>query len=161
LNENKTREEDLKRTIKEKINQLTKELEILKLCLAILNKEPIEKREKEKKPTIKKKTTKRSLIAQISDNEGNNLAKIYGEEDRVIITPENKVKVDINSREFRQFFIRKVLLGIKKERPLITYEVKDRDGILTEIVLKNITSEREIKRLQGAIKWTFKQFIQN
>ncbi|MCS7385032.1 MAG: hypothetical protein NDF53_04805 [archaeon GB-1867-097] len=149
-NENIEREK-LKEMIKEKINQLNREIEIYKLCLEILGGE-VEERE------AAKVIGERKIISEIYSNDGKPLAKIYGEADRIIIVPERNVNVNVNSREFKQFFIRKVLYGIKRENPLVRYEIKDRGGILTEIILRNITSQKEIKRLQGAVKWTFKQF---
>lgn len=146
----------LKNRLREKIEELSKEIDVLKMCLEILG----EKTETppQKVEIITKKVEGRKLLTTISEGD-KNLANIYAEENKVIIVPNKNIRIDTNSREFKEFFIKKVLLGLKREKPAITYEIKDERGVLNEIVIKNIMEEKDIKRIEGAVKWTFSRFI--
>jgi len=142
--------EDLRKRILERIEELNDELKAWQTCLQLVD----ELLKREKAPLKVEK-----IIAEIRDNTGNLLAKIYGSRDEMRIIPEKEVQVDVNSKEFKQFFIKKVLENIRKENPKVQYEIKERRGILLEVSLRNISSERELRRIQGAVKWTFKKFL--
>jgi hypothetical protein len=167
LSEEDKEREKLKSLLKERIDQLSKEVEVLKMCLEILSEKPAEAQQKVsetkvevkvEKPIQKAKTPERKLLASISEG-GENIANIYVEEDKIIVVPGKNVRVDVNSRDFKDFFIKKVLFGLKREKPSISYEVKDVNGTLKEVIIKNITEERDVKRIEGAVKWTFSRFI--
>ncbi|MCR6691491.1 MAG: hypothetical protein MRT15_03800 [archaeon YNP-LCB-003-016] len=167
MSEEDKEREKLKSLLKEKIDQLSKEVEILKMCLEILSEKPTAAQQKlsetkvevkVEKPVQKAKTPERKLLTSISEG-GENIANIYVEEDKIIVVPGKNVKVDVNSRDFKDFFVKKVLFGLKKEKPSISYEVKDVNGTLKEVIIKNVTEERDVKRIEGAVKWTFSRFI--
>jgi hypothetical protein len=167
LSEEDKEREKLKSLLKERIDQLSKELEVLKTCLEILGEKPTAAQQKPsetkvevkvEKPVQKAKTPERKLLTSISEG-GENIANIYVEEDKIIVVPGKNVKVDVNSRDFKDFFVKKVLFGLKKEKPSISYEVKDVNGTLKEVIIKNVTEERDVKRIEGAVKWTFSRFI--
>lgn len=143
--------EGLRKKIIERIEELNEELKAWKGCLQMIDGLL---RGKEK-VTLKVE----KLIAEIKDNSGILLAKIYGNKSEMRIIPEKRIRVDVNSKEFKQFFIKKVLENIRKENPRVQYNVKEKRGILLEVSLKNISSERELRRIQGAVKWTFKKFL--
>ncbi|HID15854.1 MAG TPA: hypothetical protein EYP16_03505 [Candidatus Atribacteria bacterium] len=143
--------EDLRKRIIERIEALNEELKAWQTCLKLIDK--LLKRVEEKPPKIEK------IIAEIRDDSGVILAKIYGDKNEVKIIPERRVQVDVNSKEFKQFFIRKVLENIRRENPKVQYKIKENRGILLEVSLKNISRERELRRIQGAVKWTFKKFL--
>jgi len=160
--------EKLKALIKEKIDQLNKEIEVLKMCLEIISEKSVATQKKAMETTIEAKipspqpqkieTTERKLLSSI--NEGKeNIANIYVEKEKIIIVPGRNVEVDINSRDFKDFFIKKVLLGLKKEKAAVTYEVKDSNGILKEVIIRNVSEEKDIRRIEGAVKWTFSRFL--
>jgi len=142
--------ERIRKLIEEKINELNRELEAWKLCLKLLEKSV----KVEEKPEEKAK-----LLVEIKDDLGNPLAKIYSDNQNLIILPEENVSINTASREFKQFFVRKVLDGIKKENPLADYEIDEENGVLRKVIVKNVSGTREIRRIQGAVKWTFKKFI--
>lgn len=167
MSEEDKEREKLKSLLKERIDQLSKEVEILKMCLEILSEKPTAAQQKTsetkvevkvEKPVQKAKTPERKLLTSISEG-GENIANIYVEEDKIIVVPGKNVKVDVNSRDFKDFFVKKVLFGLKKEKPSISYEVKDVNGTLKEVIIKNVTEERDVKRIEGAVKWTFSRFI--
>ncbi|MCR6668520.1 MAG: hypothetical protein NDF51_00775 [archaeon YNP-WB-040] len=167
MSEEDKEREKLKSLLKERIDQLSKELEVLKTCLEILGEKPTAAQQKTsetkvevkvEKPVQKAKTPERKLLTSISEG-GENIANIYVEEDKIIVVPGKNVKVDVNSRDFKDFFVKKVLFGLKKEKPSISYEVKDVNGTLKEVIIKNVTEERDVKRIEGAVKWTFSRFI--
>lgn len=143
--------EELRRRITERIRELNKELEAWQTCLQLIN----EMLRREEKASLGMKR----VIAEIRDNSGTLLAKMYEDRNEIKIIPEKEVRVNVNSKEFKQFFIGKVLENIRKENPRVEYNVKEHEGILMEISLKNISSERELRRIQGAVKWTFKKFL--
>lgn len=159
--------ERLKSLLKERIDQLSREVEVLKMCLEILGEKTTTTQQKMsetalemkvEKPVQKVKPTERKLLMSISEG-GENIANIYVEEDKIVVVPGKNVKVDVNSRDFKDFFVKKVLFGLKKEKPSISYEVKDVNGTLKEVIIKNVTEERDIKRIEGAVKWTFSRFL--
>lgn len=154
--------ERIKILLKEKINQLTKEIEILKMCLELISEKSISEEKIEEKPTVHKKIeiAERKLLSSISEDK-ENIANIYAEGDKIIIVPGKNVEVNVNAKDFKDFFMKKVLLGLKKEKPSITYEIKDVNSILKEIVIKNIIEERDLKRIEGAVKWTFSRFLKS
>jgi hypothetical protein len=167
LSEEDKEREKLKSLLKERIDQLSKEVEVLKMCLEILGEKSTVAQQKTsetkvevkvEKPVQKAKTPERKLLTSISEG-GESIANIYVEEDKIIVVPGKNVKVDVNSRDFKDFFVKKVLFGLKKEKPSISYEVKDVNGTLKEVIIKNITEERDVKRIEGAVKWTFSRFI--
>jgi len=159
--------EKLKSLIKERIDQLSREIEVLKLCLEIMGEKTVTtqkeivKTEMEKEKMVqpqKAETVERKLLLSINEG-GENIANIYVEKEKLIIVPGKNVKVDVNSKDFKNFFIKKVLLGLKKEKAAITYEVKDSNGILQEVIVRNVAEERDIRRIEGAVKWTFSRFL--
>jgi len=159
--------EKLKNLIKERIDQLSREIEVLKLCLEIMGEKTVTtqkeivKTEMEKEKMVqpqKTETVERKLLSSINEG-GENIANIYVEKEKLIIIPGKNVKVDVNSKDFKNFFIKKVLLGLKKEKAAITYEVKDSNGILQEVIVRNVAEERDIRRIEGAVKWTFSRFL--
>lgn len=159
--------EKLKSLIKERIDQLSREIEVLKLCLEIMGEKTVTtqkeivKTEMEKEKVAqpqKAETVERKLLSSINEG-GENIANIYVEKEKLIIVPGKNVKVDVNSKDFKNFFIKKVLLGLKKEKAAITYEVKDSNGILQEVIVRNVAEERDIRRIEGAVKWTFSRFL--
>ncbi|MCR6623761.1 MAG: hypothetical protein NDF58_04290 [archaeon YNP-LCB-024-027] len=167
MSEEDKEREKLKSLLKERIDQLSKEVEVLKMCLEILGEKSTVAQQKTsetkvevkvEKPVQKAKTPERKLLTSISEG-GESIANIYVEEDKIIVVPGKNVKVDVNSRDFKDFFVKKVLFGLKKEKPSISYEVKDVNGTLKEVIIKNITEERDVKRIEGAVKWTFSRFI--
>jgi len=142
--------ERIKKLIEEKIDELNKELEVWKLCLKLiegtvrLRERPVEEAR---------------LLVEVKDELGNSLAKIYKDNNNLVIVPDRNVTINTSSREFSQFFIRKVLDGIKRENPSADYEVLEKNRILQKIIVKNISEAREVKRIQGAVRWTFKKFM--
>ncbi len=159
---------DLKRFIENRINEIEKEIALWKALLEIIERriqgevvKSFEKHERvperEYYEALRGKSEK--LVSEIFDERGILLAKIYERNGEIVVRPSSKVKVRIESKEFKQFFIRKVLGGIKRENPNFKYKIFDRSGILIEIILKNIANDREKRRIQGAIKWTFKKFL--
>ena len=40
-----------------------------------------------------------------------------------------------------------------------TLSREEKNRILQKIIVKNISEAREVKRIQGAVRWTFKKFM--
>ncbi|GEM_PF-849692 len=163
--------DELRKFIEKRIVELEREIQLWKICLRLVEKKLRVKekgieveirermtREEELRKAVKLEETKKPSL-EILDNRGRVIAQIFEYGNTMKIVPDEHVKVNINSKEFRQFFIGKVLAGIKKENPRFSYNIIEKKGLLVQIVVKGVVSERERKRIYGAIKWTFSKFI--
>lgn len=156
---------EIKKFLEERIQELKKEKEMLELILSLLESGVISP-----KRTVKIEPRPGEKIVPLRGSDGTLLAEMYIGKSEVRIIPFVELSVDIPP--FRQFFIARVLEGIKRkdidriERGEIDaskafdYEIIVDRGIIKEIRLKNIFDERRRMDIKSSAKWTLEKMFE-
>ncbi len=157
--------DEIKKFLEEKIQELKKEKEILELILGLLESGVVSPR-----GTIKIEPKPGEKIVPLRSSDGTLLAEMYIGKDEMRIIPFVELSVDIPP--FRQFFIARVLEGIKKKdidriergeldtSKAFDYEIIVDRGIIKEIRLKNIFDERRRMDIKSSAKWTLEKMLE-
>lgn len=156
---------EIKKFLEERIQELKKEKEMLELILSLLESGVISP-----KRTVKIEPRPGEKIVPLRGSDGTLLAEMYIGKSEIRIIPFVELSVDIPP--FRQFFIARVLEGIKRkdidriERGEIDaskafdYEIIVDRGIIKEIRLKNIFDERRRMDIKSSAKWTLEKMFE-
>ena len=166
---------EIKKTLSRKLEKLERQMEILRECIQLIDKKLVEKSfttaEKliitptEKVVKAEEKEELGEEIATITFRKST-LAKIYKHKSTIRIIPSKNVKFKITTPPFKIFFINKVLEGMRRKDEqlvetgelmpdeMIQYEVKTKNDIIREIVIRNVKEDR-VNSIKGAARWTF------
>jgi|BEDMetMinimDraft_2_1075160.scaffolds.fasta_scaffold02183_2 hypothetical protein len=177
---------ELKKQLETRKKQIEDELDLININLNLIDKALAESsfttasellQKKEEVPEIKqqevytqpKEKAKAVHVEKIVDIDGYLLSTLNFYQNNtieIIPNPDLKFKEDISP--FKNFLIKKVFDGKKttdiesgkKVEEAFDYEIiKDNEGNVTQIILKNINIEDQssIKNLTNSIKWTMKR----
>ncbi|MEM1543658.1 MAG: hypothetical protein QW795_03140 [Candidatus Bathyarchaeia archaeon] len=102
---------------------------------------------------------------------GENLANIYIEGRNMRVIPEADKKFDVGTPPFKAFLVDKVLMrmhevdqeAVRKGELMpdeaLSFDIKTDGNILREILVRNITPQRE-RELRSAIRWTLEKMYE-
>lgn len=89
---------------------------------------------------------------------------IYSEKGIAVLRPYKAISVE--DRIFQNFFVREVLEKHKRtdeelvrrgeilDEEAFDYEIRDEDGMLKEVIIRNFREERRLRDIRGAFRWT-------
>jgi len=157
--------DEIKKFLEGKIQELKREKEVLELILSLLESGMIGPHS-----PIKAEPRPGEKIVPLRSSDGTLLAEMYVGKTEMRIVPFVELSVDIPP--FRQFFIARVLEGIKKKdmdriergqldpSKAFDYEIIVDRKIIKEIRLKNIFDERRRMDIKSSIKWTLEKMFE-
>jgi len=165
--------------IEKQINELSSDLEGLRLLLEFIDNILLEKgfmraEFKKQAPSVStypQKELEYKAVAPIKTVTGELLANLYiGEDFLRVVLAEDK-NFDVNTPPFMQFLVERVLAKMQeKDREasrtgeippdkIFSYSIIRDGDILREIVIKNIISER-FQELKSSIRWTLEKMYE-
>lgn len=158
--------DELKKYLEDKIQELKREKEMLELILSLIESGILgsSKMIKVMEPRPGEQ------VVPLRGSDGTLLAEMYVGKNTIRIVP--LVDLSIEVPPFRQFFIARVLEGIKKKEmdllekgrldpsKAFDYEITVDKGIIREIKLKNIYDERRRMDIKSSIKWTLEKMYE-
>ena len=149
---------ELRRRIRERVNELRDELSMLESTLKV-----IDSLIRARSITTADKVSPREELHFTAPN-GEEVAKLTYDNDKIMIEFNKPIT---EQPPLKRFFIEKVLNGIKGEdEELINngeldesmgfnYEVeRNNEGLITGIIIRNYRDQRRLKRIIDALKWT-------
>jgi hypothetical protein len=104
--------------------------------------------------------------------DGLRIASISFDQDGMHIVPEPNLKLDSNSPPLRAFLLGKVLDPMQtKDREaaasgaippenILAYDLKEEEGNLKAIDIRNYGDDRRVLELKNAIRWTFRRMYE-
>lgn len=162
-----------------KIRDLEYELEQLKRVLETIDRLLMRESFKpatELLPEVEKKETETEQLEKIEDlysKDGKLLAKVSIKNQTIIITPAEGLTFDMRASPFTKFFLNKVLLSLQREDidavkdgrlsedEVLDYEITAKERIIKKIIIKNYRTERRLKRILNALRWTLEELMKN
>lgn len=157
---------EIKKILTRKLERLQRQIEIIEECIQIIDRKLVEKTFTTAERLIEAPEEELGEEIAIITFRKETLAKIYKFKDTIRIIPSKTIKFKITTPPFQIFFVNKVLEGMrKKDEKLVEtgelmpdeaihYEVKTKDNIIEEIIIKNVKEER-VNSIKGAVRWTF------
>ncbi len=88
------------------------------------------------------------------------------------IVPANDVSLNVDTPPFKSFFINRILEGMRNkdfenvskgilgENEVINYEIKDENGIIKKIVIKNYRDKDRLNEIINTVIWTFVRMLE-
>lgn len=153
---------EIKKYLEQKIIELNREIDMIKMILSIINEQLVAKSFKQIE--IPKEAEE---LREIRSRKGELLGTIQITPNIIRITPSPEIELSQENRPFKSFFIKKVLDGmVKKDKKLIdsgqlqpgmeiSYDILQEEGkYIKEIIIKNYGSENRLKEIINAIRWT-------
>lgn len=170
---------ELREILEERIRRLEAEVEGLKIILEFVNSillersfrrvdEMVPARLLEAAPAQPAQPKEPSRVMPLKASTGELLANIYIEDRTMRIVPEPDKKFDVNTPPFEAFLIEKVLnkmremdqeavrRGELRPEEAISYEIKKDGTIIKEILIHNVSPQRE-RELRSAVRWTLEK----
>ena len=156
---------EIKKYLEQKIIELNKEIDMIKIILSIVNEQLVTKSFKQieiPKAQIPKEAEE---LREIRSRKGELLGTIQITSDMIRITPSPEIELSQETRPFKSFFIKKVLDGmIQKDKKLIdsgqlqpgmeiSYDILQEGEYIKEIIIKNYGSESRLKEIINSIRW--------
>jgi len=173
---------ELRELLEERIKTMESEIQGLRALLDFINELLIEKSFKkaeeiakppqviEPRPPVTAVKEEARIIPLKTDS-GVLMANFYVEDNQVRIVPEPNAKFNVNTPPFDAFLIEKIL-GKMQERDkelvsqgrlvpekAFSYEIKKDNDILQEIIIRNLTPQRE-REIRSATRWTLEKMLE-
>ena len=160
-----------------KIRDLEYELEQLKRVLETIDRLLMRESFKpatELLPETEKKETETEQLEKIEalySKDGKLLARVSIKNQTIIITPAEGLTFDMRASPFTKFFLNKVLLSLQREDidavkdgrlsedKVLDYEITAKERIIERIVIKNYRTDRRLKRILNALRWTLEELV--
>ncbi|WP_291765319.1 hypothetical protein [Caldivirga sp. UBA161] len=149
---------ELRRRIRERINELRDELSMLESTLKV-----IDSLIRTRSITTADKVSPKGEL-RLTAPSGEEVAKLTYDDDKIMVEFSKPIT---EQPPLRRFFIEKVLNGLKGEdEELINngeldesmgfdYEVeRNSEGLITRVIIRNYREQRRLKRIIDALKWT-------
>ncbi|MGC9135550.1 hypothetical protein [Caldivirga sp.] len=149
---------ELRRRIRERVNELRDELSMLESTLKV-----IDALIRTRSITTADKVSSKEELHLAAPN-GEEVAKLTYDNDSIVIEFSKPIT---DQPPLRRFFIEKVLNGLKGEDEELVnggeldesrgfnYEVeRNSEGLITKIIIRNYREQRRLKRIIDALKWT-------
>jgi len=162
---------EVKSFIERRISQLEEEIAFLRECLRLIDEQ------------LKAKSFRRAIeVAEEIEEQEEELysrvlqrvvAKLYVSKNRIRIVPAEGIRIEVDKPPFSTFFLKRVLDGYARQdleevrRGRLTpdealrYEVKSRDGLLSELIIYNYRDEERLRRIRSLIRWTFEKMMES
>ncbi len=152
--------EELKKHLEEKIQQLQKEIEMYKALLEVVD---VLYKNRDELLTAKPGEE----VIQVKSPSGEVIANMYIGHDYIRAVP--LVPMPKNIPPLTTYLISRVLDEMKrreeelaergeiKKEEVLSYDIREEEGLLKEIMVKNIKSERDFVELKAAIRWTLQK----
>lgn len=174
---------ELREVLEDKIRRLEAEIEGLKMILEFVNTILLERsfrRAEELAPLRAPETPapqpqapaeETAKVIPLKTGGGEPLARIYIEDKNMRVVPEANKKFDIDTPPFEAFLIEKVLARMRvtdqeaarkgeiMPDEVISFDIRTEGNILREIVIRNVTPQRE-RELRSAIRWTLEKMYE-
>ncbi|MBS7624796.1 hypothetical protein KEJ29_04365 [Candidatus Bathyarchaeota archaeon] len=177
---------ELREILEERIRSLESEVEGLKLILEIVNMILLERSFKRAEeiaqlraaeaapsatPAPAPPAREATRIIPLKTSAGETLASIYVEDRNLRVIPEADKKFHTDTPPFEAFLIEKVLNKMREvdqeavkrgelmPDEALSYEVKAEGTLIREIVIRNVTPQRE-RELRSAIRWTLEKMYE-
>ncbi|MEM2027245.1 MAG: hypothetical protein QW341_02710 [Candidatus Bathyarchaeia archaeon] len=173
---------ELREFLEERIRSLEMEIEGLRLVLEFVNTLLLEKSFKRAEEIVPPKAAETAPVTAppiregarvipLKTSTGEILANIYIENRNLHVIPEADKKFYTDTPPFEAFLIDKVLSRMRdvdqeavKRGELIpeealSFEVKTEGNLIREIIIRNITPQRE-RELRSAIRWTLEKMYE-
>lgn len=174
---------ELREVLEDRIRSLEAEIEGLKIVLEFVNTILLERsfrRAEElaplrapEAPAPQPQAPAEEIIKVIplKTGGGEPLAQIYIEDRNMRVVPESDKKFDIDTPPFGAFLIEKVLARMRDidqeaarkgeimPDEMISFDVRIEGNILREIIIRNVTPQRE-RELCSAIRWTLEKMYE-
>jgi len=160
-----------------KIRDLEYELEQLKRVLETIDRLLMRESFKpatELLPETEKKEAEAEQLEKIEalySKDGKLLARVSIKNQTIIITPAEGLTFDMRASPFTKFFLNKVLLSLQREDidavkdgrlsedKVLDYEITAKERIIERIVIKNYRTDRRLKRILNALRWTLEELV--
>ena len=160
-----------------KIRDLEYELEQLKRVLETIDRLLMRESFKpatELLPETEKKEAETEQLEKIEalySKDGKLLARVSIKNQTIIITPAEGLTFDMRASPFTKFFLNKVLLSLQREDidavkdgrlsedKVLDYEITAKERIIERIVIKNYRTDRRLKRILNALRWTLEELV--
>ncbi|MBS7615461.1 hypothetical protein KEJ18_07030 [Candidatus Bathyarchaeota archaeon] len=173
---------ELRELLEQRVKTMELELQGLRVLLDYINELLIEKSFKkaeeiakppqvtELKPPVTP-TKEEARIIPLKTDSGVLMANFYAEGSQIRIVPEPNMKFNVNTPPFNAFLIEKIL-GKMQERDkelvsqgrlvpekALSYEIKKDNDVLQEIIIRNLTTQRE-REVRSAARWTLEKMLE-
>lgn len=166
--------------LEERVMELEKELEGLRILLEFVNNLILDqsfKRVKELKPTAVKREAVEPqpsvppAVTQLKAANGEILANMYVEGNMVRIVPSASKNFSVNTPPFMTFFVERVLTKMQdRDREVIksgeltpdkmfSFNIKRDGDLIREIIIRNVSSSRK-GEIKSAIRWTLEKMYE-
>ncbi|MEM2083608.1 MAG: hypothetical protein QXP60_07995 [Nitrososphaerota archaeon] len=156
---------EIKKYLEEKLIELNKEIDMIKIILGIVNEQLVAKSFKQIEIPKTQLPKEAEELREIRSRKGELLGTIQITSNMIRITPSPEIELSQENRPFKSFFIKKVLDGmIQKDKKLIdsgqlqpgmeiSYDILQEGEYIREIIIKNYSSETRLKEIINAIRW--------
>lgn len=157
---------EIKKYLEQKIIELNKEIDMIKMILSIVNEQLVAKSFKQIEIPKAQAPKEAEELREIRSRKGDLLGTIQIASNIIRITPSPEIELSQETRPFKSFFIKKVLDGmVKKDKKSIdsgqlqpgmeiSYDILQDGKYIKEIIIKNYGSENRLKEIINAIRWT-------
>lgn len=111
-----------------------------------------------------------SQVIPVTARTGELLARMYVFPDKIVIRMERPFHT--TTSPFNAFFVRKVLEGFKRKsedlvaqgalRPeeAFSYDIREEDGLLKEIIIRNYGGQEALREIRSTLRWTLNKMVQ-
>lgn len=169
---------ELKKRLEERVAGLERELELMKLCISLVD-ESLTKISFKPAAEVMAQPRLEVQLATPSEVEGSIrsklgvlLAKFYTGADYIKVVPTSNIEFNVKTPPFTSFLLNKFLEGMRRgdadkvERgelepgKAITFDVKLEGDIIKEIVVRNVREDRQFKEVKNAVRWTLERMYE-
>lgn len=174
-NEREAKEESLKKLVNLKsylearLRSLEGEVEQIKSFLDAVDEAVISKSfQKVEVPT----QVEEEQVIPLRTRSGVVLAKMYVRSDYARIKPEKDITFNVATPPFNTFLVKRILETMQKQDEkkmkkgevepdkILSFEVNDKNGLLSEIVINNYGDDKRLMELKSSARWTLEKMYE-
>jgi hypothetical protein len=168
----------LRSYLENRIHTLEEEIEKLKSLFTIVDEEIVSKsfKKAESIPIVAVKSPEQPKVKEtipLKTSTGKLLATVLVGEDIAKMIPAEGITYTTNIPPFQQFLVTRILKSMSEKdadasqkgdllpNQIFSYEIITEDNIIKEIVISNYRTQRRLRELISASRWTFDKMYDN
>lgn len=100
------------------------------------------------------------------------IASAFVSPEKLVVIPSSDVKVSQTTPPFQTFFINRILKGFEskdqelvtsgkmKQSEVLSYEVDERDGVISKVSIRNYRDNMRLNEILSTINWAFTRMLE-